>query len=81
MYGSPSLARLAPLTLLLAAGFILPYLLPQYFLFLGNVLMMYAVLALGLDILLGWAYTLVAVWIVSSVANSALLRKRPVTDR
>ena len=55
MYGSPSLARLAPLTLLLAAGFILPYLLPQYFLFLGNVLMMYAVLALGLDILLGWA--------------------------
>lgn len=47
--------RLAPLTILIAAGFALPYLLPQYFLFLGNVLMMYAVLALGLDILLGWA--------------------------
>jgi branched-chain amino acid transport system permease protein len=55
VYGSPSLARLAPLTILLAAGFVLPHLLPQYFLFLGNVLMMYAVLALGLDILLGWA--------------------------
>ena len=47
--------RLVPLVILLAAGFILPYMLPQYFLFLGNVLMMYAVLALGLDILLGWA--------------------------
>ena len=55
MYGSPSLARLAPLTLLLIAGLALPYLLPQYFLFLGNILMMYAVLALGLDLLLGWA--------------------------
>jgi branched-chain amino acid transport system permease protein len=55
VYGSPSLARLAPLVLLLAAGFVLPHLLPQYFLFLGNILMMYAVLALGLDILLGWA--------------------------
>lgn len=55
MYGSPSLMRLAPLVILLAAGLILPHVLPQYFLFLGNVLMMYAVLALGLDILLGWA--------------------------
>jgi branched-chain amino acid transport system permease protein len=55
MFGSPPLARFAPLALLLIAGFALPYLLPQYFLFLGNILMMYAVLALGLDILLGWA--------------------------
>ena len=55
MFGSPPLARLAPLALLLIAGFVLPYLLPQYFLFLGNILMMYAVLALGLDLLLGWA--------------------------
>ena len=29
------------------------------------------------DVLLGWAYTLVAVWIVSRVADSARLRKRP----
>ena len=55
MFGSPSPARLAPLALLLIAGFVLPLLLPQYFLFLGNILMMYAVLALGLDLLLGWA--------------------------
>ena len=55
MFGSPPLARLAPLAILLIAGFVLPYLLPQYFLFLGNILMMYAVLALGLDLLLGWA--------------------------
>jgi branched-chain amino acid transport system permease protein len=55
LHGSPSLARLAPLGLLLVAGIVLPLLLPQYFLFLGNMLMMYAVLALGLDLLLGWA--------------------------
>lgn len=55
MFGAPPLTRFAPLLLLLIAGFALPYLLPQYFLFLGNILMMYAVLALGLDILLGWA--------------------------
>lgn len=55
MFGSPPLARFAPLALLLIAGFALPQVLPQYFLFLGNILMMYAVLALGLDILLGWA--------------------------
>jgi branched-chain amino acid transport system permease protein len=55
VHGSPSLARLSPLLLLLIAGFVLPQLLPQYFLFLGNTLMMYAVLALGLDLLLGWA--------------------------
>jgi branched-chain amino acid transport system permease protein len=46
---------LAPLLILLALGAALPPLLPQYFLYLGNVLMMYAVLALGLDLLLGWA--------------------------
>src|SRR5438128_3218168 len=55
VFGSPPLARFAPLVLLLIAGFALPNMLPQYFLFLGNILMMYAVLALGLDILLGWA--------------------------
>jgi len=55
VFGSPPFVRFAPLAALLVAGFALPYLLPQYFLFLGNILMMYAVLALGLDILLGWA--------------------------
>ncbi len=55
MYGSPSPRRLAPLLVLIVLGFVLPEILPQYFLYLGNVLMMYAVLALGLDLLLGWA--------------------------
>ena len=55
MYGSPSWRRLTPLLLLLVLGAVLPQFLPQYFLYLGNVLMMYAVLALGLDLLLGWA--------------------------
>jgi len=55
VFGSPPLARFAPLAALLIAGVALPYVLPQYFLFLGNILMMYAVLALGLDVLLGWA--------------------------
>ena len=55
MYGAPPLARLALLVPLLVAGVVLPLLLPQYFLYLGNFLMMFAVLALGLDLLLGWA--------------------------
>jgi branched-chain amino acid transport system permease protein len=55
VYGTPSLQRLAPLLVLLALGAALPLLLPQYFLYLGNQLMMYAVLAIGLDLLLGWA--------------------------
>lgn len=55
MYGSPSLARLAPLLLLVAIGLLLPGNLPQYYLYLCNVIMMYAVLAIGLDLLLGWA--------------------------
>ncbi|MCC6473507.1 MAG: branched-chain amino acid ABC transporter permease [Burkholderiales bacterium] len=36
-------------------GIVLPPLVPQYFLSLGNTLMMYAILAVGLDLLLGWA--------------------------
>lgn len=55
MYGSPSLKRLAPLLALVLVGLVLPHLVPQYFLYIGNVLMMYAVLAIGLDLLLGWA--------------------------
>ena len=55
MHGSPPLSRLAWLLVLLAAGLVLPLVLPQYFLYLGNFLMMFAVLAIGLDLLLGWA--------------------------
>jgi branched-chain amino acid transport system permease protein len=55
VYGSPPMSRLAWLPLLLVAGFVLPLVLPQYLLYLGNFLMMSAVLAIGLDLLLGWA--------------------------
>lgn len=55
MYGSPSSRRLLSLLLLLAVGFVLPRYVAEYYLYLGNVLMMYAVLAIGLDILIGRA--------------------------
>jgi branched-chain amino acid transport system permease protein len=55
VHGAPPPSRLAWLLVLLAAGFVLPLVLPQYFLYLGNFLMMFAVLAIGLDLLLGWA--------------------------
>jgi len=42
------------LGVLVVAGFVLPRLLPDYFLYMGNLLMMYAILAIGLDLLLGW---------------------------
>jgi branched-chain amino acid transport system permease protein len=54
MHGAPGLRQLAPLALLVIAGFALPRLLPEYYLYIGNLLMMYMILALGLDILLGW---------------------------
>lgn len=46
--------RLILLALLVPLAAALAPLLPAYFLYLGNLLMMYVVLALGLDILLGW---------------------------
>ena len=55
MYGALSLRSLAGSLVAAGAGFVLPLLLPEYFLYLGNTLMMYAVLALGLDLLLGWS--------------------------
>ena len=55
MYGSPSIGRLLPLLGLVIVGFALPHFVAEYYLYLGNVLMMYAVLAIGLDILLGQA--------------------------
>lgn len=54
MYGTPTLRQLAPLLLLVAIGLLLPLMVPTYYLYIGNVLMMYAVLAIGLDILMGW---------------------------
>src|SRR5918994_7096074 len=55
MYGELTWRTFSPIAVLLALGFGLPLFLPEYFLYLGNTLMMYAVLALGLDLLLGWA--------------------------
>jgi branched-chain amino acid transport system permease protein len=46
--------HLALLGVLVVAGFVLPRVLPEYFLYIGNLLMVYAILAIGLDILLGW---------------------------
>src|SRR5262245_52537738 len=55
MYGDLSSRSFAGILVLLALGFLLPLVLPDYFLYLGNTLMMYAILALGLDLLLGWS--------------------------
>jgi len=55
MYGSLSFKQLSPLLALLLGGVVLPMFANEYYLYLGNVLMMYAVLAIGLDILMGWA--------------------------
>ena len=55
MYGEIPFRSFAGLLVLLALGLVLPHLLPEYFLYLGNTLMMYAILALGLDLLLGWS--------------------------
>ncbi len=54
MYGAPARKQLALLSLLVLAGFVLPYVLPGYFLYIANLLMMYVILAIGFDILLGW---------------------------
>lgn len=55
MYGSIEKRSLILIALVLAAGFVLPQFAPTYFLYIANVLMMYAVLAIGLDLLLGWS--------------------------
>ena len=55
MHGALPVRSLALIAAILAAGLLLPLLLPVYFLYLANVLMMYAVLAIGLDLLLGWS--------------------------
>jgi branched-chain amino acid transport system permease protein len=55
MYGDLSNRSFVGILALLALGILLPLVLPEYFLYLGNTLMMYAILALGLDLLLGWS--------------------------
>ncbi|HEY0297488.1 MAG TPA: branched-chain amino acid ABC transporter permease [Bordetella sp.] len=55
MYGSPRYPELAGLLVIVAVGFVLPWLLPEYFLYTCNMLMTYAILAIGLDLLLGWS--------------------------
>jgi branched-chain amino acid transport system permease protein len=54
MHGAPRPKQLAMLAALVLAGFVLPQVLPEYFLYVGNLLMVYVILAIGLDILLGW---------------------------
>jgi branched-chain amino acid transport system permease protein len=55
MFGAPAPRQFIPIAILIVLGFVLPLILPQYYLYMGNLLMMYAVLALGFDILLGWS--------------------------
>lgn len=55
MYGALEKRQLIAVLAVLAAGFVLPWIAPTYFLYVGNNLMMYAILALGLDLLLGWS--------------------------
>jgi branched-chain amino acid transport system permease protein len=55
MYGAPNSLSFALLGAVLILGFVLPWILPVYHLYLGNMLMMYAVLAIGLDLVLGWS--------------------------
>ncbi len=55
MYGGVRNSELRWLLLLVAVGLALPRLLPIYYLYTGNMLMTYAILAIGLDLLLGWS--------------------------
>src|SRR5215475_2769122 len=79
MHGAIPTRSFAGLLVLLALGLVLPLVLPEYFLYLGNTLMMYAILALGLDLLLGWsgqfAFAHIAFFGIGIYAT-ALLRMR-----
>jgi branched-chain amino acid transport system permease protein len=79
MYGDLSSRSFAGILVLLALGFLLPLVLPEYYLYLGNTLMMYAILALGLDLLLGWsgqfAFAHIAFFGIG-IYTSALLQMR-----
>jgi branched-chain amino acid transport system permease protein len=79
MYGAPPTRQLVALAVLAMAGFVLPRVLPDYFLYIGNLLMTYLVLAIGLDLLLGWtgqfAFAHVAFYGVG-IYGTALLNMR-----
>jgi branched-chain amino acid transport system permease protein len=79
MYGEVSLRSVILFLVLIALSFLLPAFLPVYYLYLGNELMMYAILAIGLDLLLGWsgqfAFAHIAFFGVGIYAT-ALLRDR-----
>ena len=79
MHGEPTWRTFAGVIVLLALGFLLPLMLPEYFLYLGNTLMMYAILSLGLDLLLGWsgqfAFAHIAFFGIG-IYTSALLQMR-----
>ena len=79
MHGGLTWRTYAGIAVLLAFGFGLPLVLPEYFLYLGNTLMMYAILALGLDLLLGWsgqfAFAHIAFFGIG-IYTSALLQAR-----
>src|SRR5258708_11298200 len=55
MYGGLRGTELTGILLIVIAGFVLPHLLPGYFLYTGNMLLTYAILAIGLDLLLAWS--------------------------
>ena len=55
MHRTPSLRQLVPAAVLIVLGFVLADMLPTYFVYLLNLLLTYAILAVGLDILIGWA--------------------------
>ena len=55
MHGSPTLKQLLPLVVLLLAALVSSLLLPDYFIYIANLLMVYLMLAIGLDIVMGWA--------------------------
>jgi branched-chain amino acid transport system permease protein len=55
MYGGLEKRHIVLALAILVFGFVMPLVAPEYFLFVGNSLMMYAILALGLDLLLGWS--------------------------
>jgi branched-chain amino acid transport system permease protein len=55
MYGNLTTINFLPAGVLLLVAFALPVFAPAYYLYIGNTLTMYAILALGLDILMGWS--------------------------
>lgn len=55
MHGAPAINSGAWLAALLGSSLVLPFILPDYGLYLVNLLLTYAILAVGFDILIGWS--------------------------